>query len=70
MGSLTLCGGTFVRSSSVSRTVYRQKKKIYIYIYMREISLSSECAERNSLPPMTVPDPSPVLDKNHPPMSP
>ena len=38
--------------------------------FLREIILSSEGAERNSLPPMTVPDPSPVLDKNHPPMSP
>ena len=38
--------------------------------FMREIILSSEGAERNSLPPMTVPDPSPALDKNHPPMSP
>ena len=37
---------------------------------LREIILSSEGAERNSLPPVTVPDPSPVLDKNHPPMSP
>ena len=37
---------------------------------LREIILSSDGAERNSLPPMTVPDPSPVLDKNHPPMSP
>ena len=37
---------------------------------LRERILSSEGAERNSLPPMTVPDPSPVLDKNHPPMSP
>ena len=48
----------------------KKKSETSTKLLLREIILSSEGAERNSLPPMTVPDPSPVLDKNHPPMSP
>ena len=64
---VSLAMHNFPRSQGLAKALTLKHVQFYVIFpgkkKLREIILSSEGAERNSLPPMTVPDPSPVLDK-------